>query len=68
MNPDPDETEGSEQSSQDYVLGLRYSLPQMLAEIRTERVSGSYSMEKLDQKEIGKMFKPQKRRRAKTAQ
>lgn len=68
MNPDPDETEGSEQASQDYVLGLRYSLPQMLAEIRTERVSGSYSMEKLDQKEIGKMFKPQKRRRAKPAQ
>jgi hypothetical protein len=37
----------------------------MLAEIRKERVTGSFSLEKLDQKEIGKLFKPQKRRRAK---
>ena len=68
MDPDPNVPQASEPSAQDYVLGLRYSLPQLLAEIRTERVSGSYSMEKLDQKEIGKMFKPQKRRRAKPAQ
>ncbi len=65
MNDDPNQEEPVA-PAQDFVAGLRYSLPQMLAEIRTERVSGSYSMEKLDQKEIGKMFKPQKRRRAKS--
>jgi hypothetical protein len=47
------------------VAAVRYSLPAMLAEIRNERLTGSYAMEKLDQKEIGKLFKPQKRRRAK---
>lgn len=50
------------------VAGVRYSLPSMLAEIRNERLTGSYAMEKLDQKEIGKLFKPQKRRRAKTTE
>jgi hypothetical protein len=49
----------------DLVMGLRYSLPSMLAEIRLEKISGSYAMEKLDQKEIGKLFKPKKRARAK---
>jgi hypothetical protein len=53
---------------QDYVVGVRYSLPAMLAELRAERFSGSFAMEKLDQKEIGKMFKPQKRRRAKSSE
>lgn len=53
---------------QDYVVGVRYSLPAMLAELRAERFSGSFAMEKLDQKEIGKMFKPQKRRRAKPSE
>ncbi len=54
--------------TQDFVVGIRYSLPAMLAELRAERFSGSFSMEKLDQKEIGKMFKPQKRRRAKSSE
>lgn len=52
----------------DLVQGVRYSLPVMLAEIKAERFQGAYSMEKLDQKEIGKMFQPQKRRRAKSSQ
>ncbi len=47
----------------DLVVGLRYSLPAMLAEIKLERVSGAFAMERLDQQEIGKIFKPQKRRR-----
>ncbi len=52
--------------SLDFIVGMRYSLPAMLAEIKTERLVGAYAMEKLDQQEIGKLFKPQKRRRAKT--
>jgi hypothetical protein len=47
-------------------VGVRYSLSAMLAEIKTERMVGAFAMEKLDQQEIGKLFKPQKRRRAKS--
>lgn len=36
---------------------VRYSLPQMLKEIEIERASGSFATEKLDQLEIGKLFK-----------
>ncbi len=44
---------------------VRYSLPEMLAEIQLERASSTFAMEKLDQKEIGKLFKTQARRRVK---
>ena len=41
-----------------FVIGeVRYSLPQLLKELEIERASGSFAMEKLDQKEITKMFK-----------
>jgi hypothetical protein len=53
---------------EDLLAGVRYSLPAMLAEIRSEKSTGAYSMEKMEQKEIGKMFKPQKRRRAKSSE
>jgi hypothetical protein len=39
---------------------VRYSLPEMLAELETERGSASFAMEKLDQAEIGKLFKTKK--------
>ncbi len=45
------------------LLGLRYSLPEMLAQIKRERLSGGFATERLDQHEIVKIFKPQKRRR-----
>jgi hypothetical protein len=64
MNPLPP-SEPAPLPSPDFVVGVRYSLPAMLVEIKTERVTGAYAMEKLDQQEIGKLFKPQKRRRAK---
>jgi hypothetical protein len=38
---------------------VRYSLPELLRELDAERASGSFAMEKLDQTEIGKMFKSQ---------
>jgi hypothetical protein len=65
MNPLPP-SEAAPLSSPDLVVGVRYSLPAMLVEIKTERLVGAFAMEKLDQQEIGKLFKPQKRRRAKT--
>jgi hypothetical protein len=36
---------------------VRYSLPVMLEELKAERATGTYAMEKLDQNEIGKLFK-----------
>lgn len=47
---------------------VRYSLPQMLAELKLERTSGVFAMEKLDQNEIGKLFKAKASRRAKPKQ
>ncbi len=36
---------------------VRYSLPEMLEELKAERATGTFAMEKLDQFEIGKLFK-----------
>jgi len=47
---------------------VRYSLPQMLAELKLERTTGQFAMEKLDQNEIGKLFKSKSSRRAKPKQ
>jgi hypothetical protein len=44
---------------------VKYSLPEMLAELDTERGSASFAMEKLDQSEIGKLFKVKKPARVK---
>ena len=45
------------------IVGLRYSLPELLQEIQRERAHSAFASERLDQHEIGKLFKPQKRRR-----
>jgi hypothetical protein len=44
---------------------VRYSLPDLLAEIAAEKGSASFAMEKLDQAEIGKLFKVKKTVRVK---
>jgi hypothetical protein len=44
---------------------VKYSLPEMLAELEAERGSASFAMEKLDQNEIGKLFKAKKPTRVK---
>ena len=36
---------------------VRYSLRDMLEELKTERAASTFAMEKLDQQEIGKLFK-----------
>jgi DNA-binding transcriptional regulator GbsR (MarR family) len=45
---------------------VRYSLPQLLEELKLERTASSFAMEKLDQAEIGKLFKSKGPRRAKS--
>ncbi len=44
---------------------VRYSLPEMLEELKTERAASTFAMEKLDQHEIGKLFKTKGTRRGK---
>lgn len=39
------------------IAEVRYSLPQLLQELEVERSAASFAMEKLDQTEIGKLFK-----------
>jgi hypothetical protein len=39
------------------IAEVRYSLPQLLEEIKAERAASNFAMERLDQGEIGKLFK-----------
>ncbi len=52
---------------QSVINEIRYSLPEILAELQMERSTGSFSQEKLHQVEIGKLFKNRKNRRGKTS-
>jgi hypothetical protein len=45
---------------------VKYSLPEMLHELKAERALGSFATEKIDQVEIGKFFKPKTPRRVKS--
>ncbi len=45
---------------------VKYSLPEMLEEIKLERTADSFAMEQLDHLEINKLFKTQPKRRAKS--
>ena len=47
------------------IAEVRYSLPDMLRELKAERATSTFAMEKLDQHEIGKLFKAQPTRRVK---
>jgi hypothetical protein len=48
-----------------HVAEVRYSLPRLLEELKQERAASTFAMEKLDQHEIGKLFKSKSTRRAK---
>lgn len=45
---------------------VKYSLPKLLEELKLERSASTFAMEKLDQAEIGKLFKSKGPRRAKS--
>ncbi len=64
--PDPSAPENVPAAPKPAVLAeVRYSLTEMLAEIQAEKGSASFAMEKLDQAEIGKLFKSKKPTRVK---
>jgi hypothetical protein len=45
------------------LVGVRYSLPQLLREVKLERETSIFSMEKLEQVEIAKLFQKNRPRR-----
>jgi hypothetical protein len=45
---------------------VKYSLSEMLEELKAERSTGALTMEKVDQNEIGKLFKPKAPRSVKS--
>jgi hypothetical protein len=66
MSPEPASPEAKAAAPKTGMLAeVKYSLPEMLAELEAEKGSASFAMEKLDQSEIGKLFKSKKPIRAK---
>ena len=65
MNADPAPNSAPAIPIRSKFSEVKYSLPDMLEEIKAERGSSVFAMEKLDQAEIGKLFKA-KASRAKT--
>lgn len=57
MNPSETPASATPAPAGTVIAEVRYSLPQLLEEIRAERAASTFSMEKLDQGEIGKLFK-----------
>lgn len=61
MNPNPTSPKSPspdpEPAAPPEIAEVRYSLPQLLEELKAERTSSTFAMEKLDQHEIGKLFK-----------
>jgi hypothetical protein len=47
------------------ISEVKYSLPEMLEELKAERAAASFAMEQLDQQEIGKLFKTKSRAKSK---
>lgn len=65
MNDDPAPT--APESPQPGLQEVRYSLPELLAELRLERTTGAFAQEKLHQVEIAKLFPKRKQRRGRTS-
>ena len=65
MNPTP-EPEPRPPTPLLTITEVKYSLPDLLHELKGERAAGIFAMEKLDQTEIGKLFKAKATRRVKS--
>ncbi len=56
MHPAPDSAD-PEARPKIAIAEVKYSLRQMLDELKNERAASTFAMEKLDQNEIGNLFK-----------
>jgi hypothetical protein len=63
--PEPAKDEAVPAPKKTLLAEVRYSLPEMLAELDAERGSATFAMEKLEQAEIGKLFKAKRPARVK---
>ncbi len=61
----PDEPpEKQDEDSKSPFAEIRYSLPELLRDVKIDRSSGLFSMEKLDQDTISRLYEQQHSRRA----
>jgi hypothetical protein len=57
MNPSEPKSPSSPPPPTLAIAEVRYSLPLLLEELKAERAASTFAMERLDQGEIGKLFK-----------
>jgi hypothetical protein len=64
MSETPPKAEPDVLPQSEPIKTVKYSLPELLAELKLERASGMLAMEKLQQADIGNLFqnKPKRRR------
>ena len=55
---------GAEPDANSPFVEIRYSLPALLREVKRDRASAAFAMEKLDQAAINTLFEQQQARRA----
>lgn len=65
MSTEPEPSAESPAPAPPVIAEVRYSLPQLLEELKAERATSTFAMERLDQTEIGKLFKAKPLRRVK---
>ena len=62
MSASPKATEPDPFQQIDPITTVKYSLPELLAELKHERATGVLAMEKLQQADIGNLFLNKQRR------
>ncbi len=63
MKPE-DPPDKAEEDTASAFAEIRYSLPELLRDVKIDRSSGLFSMEKLDQDTISRLYEQQHSRRA----
>jgi len=63
MSELPKDSEPEAPSPIEHIKTVKYSLPELLAELKLERASGTMAMEKLQQADIGNLFQNKQKRR-----
>jgi hypothetical protein len=64
MNAPEQPPQKPEEDSASPFAEIRYSLPELLRDVKIDRSSGLFSMEKLDQDTISRLYEQQHSRRA----
>jgi hypothetical protein len=65
MNPEEKKPEDPEEQPASLFAEVRYSLPELLRDVKIDRSSSMFSMEKLDQETISRLYEQQNANRAK---